>query len=224
MTALADLTWPEAEARRDAGDCLVVPVGSTEQHGPHLPVSTDTDIAVALAERVALRLGGAVVAPAAAYGASGEHQSFAGTISVGHEALELLLVELARSASETFARIVFVSTHGGNAETVDRAAARLLAEGRDVVAWQAEWRSDAHAGRAETSIMLALQPERVDLARAEAGNTASIVELMPALRARGVRPVSANGVLGDPAAATAEEGLRLLDAATAELAAAVGRR
>jgi creatinine amidohydrolase len=208
VTALADLTWPEAEARRGAGGCLVVPVGSTEQHGPHLPVSTDTDIAVALAERLAWRLVDAVVAPAAAYGASGEHQAFAGTISVGHEALELLLVELARSATETF----------------ERAAARLRAEGRDVVAWQAQWRGDAHAGRVETSIMLALWPERVALDRAEAGNTTSIAELMPALRAQGVRPVSANGVLGDPAAATAEEGLLLLDTATAALVAAVGRR
>jgi mycofactocin precursor peptide peptidase len=224
VTALADLTWPEAEARRGAGGCLVLPVGSTEQHGPHLPVSTDTDIAVALAERLAWRLVDAVVAPAAAYGASGEHQAFAGTISVGHEALELLLVELARSATETFERVVLVSTHGGNAETVERAAARLRAEGRDVVAWQAQWRGDAHAGRVETSIMLALWPERVALDRAEAGNTTSIAELMPALRAQGVRPVSANGVLGDPAAATAEEGLLLLDTATAALVAAVGRR
>jgi creatinine amidohydrolase len=224
MTALADLTWPEAETRRRAGGCLVVPIGSTEQHGPHLPVSTDTDIAVALAERLAIRLDDAVVAPAVAYGASGEHQAFAGTISVGHDALELLLVEFARSATETFGRVVLVSTHGGNAETVARAADRLRAEGRDVVAWQAEWRGDAHAGRAETSIMLVLRPERVALGRAAAGNTAPIEELMPALRARGVRPVSANGVLGDPTAATAEEGLRLLDAATAELVAAVGGR
>jgi creatinine amidohydrolase len=72
--------------------------------------------------------------------------------------------------------------------------------------------------------MLALWPERVALDRAEAGNTTSIAELMPALRAQGVRPVSANGVLGDPAAATAEEGLLLLDTATAALVAAVGRR
>jgi mycofactocin precursor peptide peptidase len=221
--ALADLTWRQVDTCGASATCLV-PVGSTEQHGPHLPLSTDTDIAVALAELVARRLPSAVVAPAVSFGASGEHEEFAGTISVGHDALEHLLVELGRSASASFARIVLVSTHGGNAETVERAAARLRAEGRDVVAWQAQWRGDAHAGRVETSIMLALWPERVALDRAEAGNTTSIAELMPALRAQGVRPVSANGVLGDPAAATAEEGLLLLDTATAALVAAVGRR
>lgn len=85
--ALADATWPEAE-RRAAGAVLAVPVGSTEQHGPHLPLSTDTDIAVALVERLARRRRGVVAAPALAYGSSGEHAGFAGTLSIGREALE----------------------------------------------------------------------------------------------------------------------------------------
>jgi creatinine amidohydrolase/Fe(II)-dependent formamide hydrolase-like protein len=68
---------------------LVVPVGATEQHGPHLPLSTDTDIALALAGMLAETHGDLFVAPAVAFGASAEHQSFAGTISVGHRAIEL---------------------------------------------------------------------------------------------------------------------------------------
>ena len=217
--ALADLVWPQAERVR-AG-VLVVPIGATEQHGPHLPLSTDTDIAVALAERLADALGaGAVVAPALAYGSSGEHAGFAGTVSIGREAVEHVLVELGRSASETFARVVLVSAHGGNAEPVVRAVERLRAEGRDAIALSPGFGGDAHAGRTETSVMLALCPERVRPA-AEAGATAPLADLWPALRERGVRAVSANGVLGDPAGASADEGRRLLETATAELAAAV---
>jgi creatinine amidohydrolase len=219
---LADLTWPDAETRGASATCIV-PVGSTEQHGPHLPLSTDTDIAVALAERLARALPAAAVAPAVPYGASGEHEAFAGTISIGHEALELLLVELGRSASASFERIVLLSTHGGNADTVDWAADRLRRDGRDVLVWSPHWSADAHAGFAETSIMLTLCPDRVDLSRAEPGNTAPLAALMPALRAQGVRAVSANGVLGDPAGACAEEGRRLLQAAVAEFIANVGR-
>jgi mycofactocin precursor peptide peptidase len=219
--ALADLAWPEAE--RAAAAMLVVPVGATEQHGPHLPLSTDTDIAVALAQRLAGALGpaAAVVAPALAYGSSGEHAAFPGTLSIGREAVERVLVELGRSASATFARVVLVSAHGGNAEPVARAAATLRSEGRDVVAWSPAFGGDAHAGRTETSVMLALRPDRVRPDAAAAGATEPLPALWPALRERGVRAVSANGVLGDPAGASAAEGRRLLAAATAELVAAV---
>ena len=75
---------------------IMIPLGSTEQHGPHLPLDTDTRIATAVARGAAKHLEhGWLVAPAIAYGASGEHQSFAGTISIGTEALTMLLVEYA---------------------------------------------------------------------------------------------------------------------------------
>jgi mycofactocin system creatininase family protein len=216
VRALGDAAWPDAE--RDAPEAiLAVPVGSTEQHGPHLPLSTDTDIAVALAGRLAERVPGVVVAPPLPYGASGEHAAFAGTLSIGNEATELLLVELGRSASASFARMVLVSTHGGNAEPVERAAARLRAEGRSVLAWSPRYDGDAHAGRAETSIMLALDPARVRPHAGVAGNAAPIEALLPRLRAEGVRPLSPTGVLGDPAGASADEGRRLLDGAADRL-------
>jgi creatinine amidohydrolase len=220
MTRLADLTWPDAERRAAAGAVLVVPVGSTEQHGPHLPLSTDTDLAVALAERLAGALAAAVVAPAVAFSASDEHRDFAGTVSIGQAACELVLVEVGRSAAATFDHIILVSTHGGNAEPVERAARRLRDEGHRVLAWSPGWSGDAHAGRTETSIMLALHPERVRRAAAAAGNTATLAELWPALRVGGVRPVSPNGVLGDPEGASAAEGERLLAAAAERLVAA----
>jgi creatinine amidohydrolase len=218
---LAGATWPEAE-RDMTGAVLAVPVGSTEQHGPHLPLSTDTDIAAALVERLAARRRDVVAAPAVAYGSSGEHAGFAGTLSIGREATELLLVELGRSASATFAAVVLVSAHGGNRVPVEHAERRLRAEGRRVLAVFPRWAGDAHAGRVETSLMLALHPDRVRRELAEAGATAPIDELMPRLIAGGVRPVSANGVLGDPAGADAAEGRRLLDRAVDELDRAVG--
>jgi creatinine amidohydrolase len=221
VTGLGELTSPEAGEAAGRGAFLAVPVGSTEQHGPHLPLATDTDVAVALCARLAAACPPAVVAPALAYGSSGEHQDFPGTLSIGQDALELVLVELARSATATFGAVLLVSTHGGNAAVVRRAQQRLRGESRDVLAWQASWRGDAHAGRTETSLQLALAPGRVRLGRAAAGNRRPVGELLPDLRASGVAAVSPNGVLGDPAGASAAEGEALLAGLTASLLAAV---
>jgi creatinine amidohydrolase len=215
MSGLADATWPEVEA---AGPTLLlVPLGATEQHGPHLPLGTDTTIALALATMAATGLPGASVAPPLAYGSSGEHQDFPGTISIGAEATELVLVELGRSACETFDRLLFVNAHGGNAAPLAAAVARLREEGRDARAWSPRFGGDAHAGRTETSLMLALAEVRSDLAAA--GNDAPLAELIDRLRTEGVRPVSPNGVLGNPEGASAAEGHALLAAASARLSA-----
>jgi mycofactocin precursor peptide peptidase len=218
LTQLGSLTSPEVAMRAAAGAVLAVPVGSTEQHGPHLPLTTDADLAVALCNQLGAQLDSSVVvAPPIFYGSSGEHEGFAGTISIGQEATELVLTELGRSATRTFSRVLLVSTHGGNTEAVRRAVARLRAESRDVSVWFPRWHGDAHAGRAETSLQLALTPDAVRLDRAEAGNTTPIAELMPALRATAVHGVSPNGVLGDPAGASAAEGTAMFADLLADL-------
>ncbi|HEY5245487.1 MAG TPA: mycofactocin biosynthesis peptidyl-dipeptidase MftE [Acidimicrobiales bacterium] len=213
------LTSPDvaALASGPVAPVLAVPVGSTEQHGPHLPLSTDTDIAVALCERLSAATPAVVVAPCLSYGASGEHEGFAGTVSIGQDALELVLVELGRSATASFAGVVLVNTHGGNAAAARRAEQRLAVESRQVLLWMPDWGGDAHAGRTETSLQLALDDAAVRADRAEAGETRPVAELLPALRQHGVAAVSPNGVLGDPAGASAVEGAALLDRVAAEL-------
>jgi len=214
---LGDLVSP---ALAGAG-VLAIPVGACEQHGPHLPLDTDTRIATAAAERLAAARRDVLLAPPVAYGASGEHEDFPGTVSTGAEALRTLLIELIRSATRTFPRVLLVNAHGGNAAAIEAVLVHQRAEGRDVRAWHVNLHGDAHAGRAETSAMLALAPELVRLADARAGAPESIGELLPRLRAEGVRRVSANGVLGDPRGASATEGETLLARAAAELIAMV---
>ena len=214
---LADLPWPDIGARVTGDSVLAVPLGATEQHGPHLPLSTDTDVAVALCQRLAEARADVLIAPAVAYGSSGEHQDFPGTLSIGQEALELLLVELGRSAGRTFAHLVFVCAHGGNAEPAARATMRLRAESRDVLLFMPAGDGDPHAGLTETAMMLHLAPALVRMASAAPGDTRPLAEIWPVLRARGVRAVSESGVLGDPSGATADAGRTLLDGLAAAL-------
>jgi mycofactocin precursor peptide peptidase len=216
-TRLGETSWPEVAS----GSILALPVGSCEQHGPHLPLDTDTRIAVALAETLVTVRRDVVVAPAVAYGASHEHAAFAGTLSMGHDALVMVLTELGRSADH-FDGVVVVNGHGGNVEAVRRAVASLEGEGRRALAWwPAIEGSDAHAGHAETSMMLAIDHHLVRLDRAEAGNVTPLRELWPTLRSDGVAAVSPNGVLGDPTGASATEGRRLLVRLASDLDAAV---
>jgi creatinine amidohydrolase len=216
---LTSHSWTEVA---DRGPVVVaVPIGSCEQHGPHLPLDTDTLIADLLATRLAEREPGVVVGPALTVTASGEHAGFPGTLSIGTAAMIDVVVELGRSADWS-AGLVLVNGHGGNRDAVDTAVARLRGEGRRVLSW---WPrvpgGDAHAGRTETSILLAVAPEQVRPAAAVAGATAPLPELAGALRRDGVRGVSRTGVLGDPTTATAEHGEQLLAALVDDLVAAV---
>ena len=217
MTSLAGSVWPDLP---DA-PTLVVPLGSVEQHGHHLPLGTDTAIACAAAEAAVASLGGVLLAPALAYGASGEHEGFPGTVSIGTEALTGLLVEYGRSACRWAGRVLIVNGHGGNLDALRSAVPLLRSEGRDV-AWFpcGVPGGDAHAGRTETSLMLHVEPEWGVGERAVAGETTPIGALLPRLRADGVRAVSPTGVLGDPTGATAHEGAALLAGLVDRLVAA----
>ncbi len=208
---LGGARWPTIE---DDPPLVLVPLGSLEQHGPHLPLATDAIVACAATQEVARRLDAAgvrvLVAPTLSYGASGEHEDFPGTISIGREALLLQLVELGRSACRWASGLVFVNGHGGNVDTLVDAVTCLRFEGRPV-AWTAcgTVGGDAHAGATETSLLRHLAPWAVRVDLAEAGALEPVEELMPRLRSVGVRTVSPNGILGDATVSSAEEG-RLL--------------
>lgn len=206
---LGGARWPSIPA----GPLVLVPLGSTEQHGPHLPFSTDTIVAVAVAQGLAAALPGPVlITPPIAFGASGEHAGFPGTVSIGAEALAAVLVETIRSLTLWAARTVLVNAHGGNAQTVARVVARMRSEGHAVSWVPCAAGGDAHAGRTETSLLLHLDPDAVRISEAVAGDPTPIERLLPRLVAGGVRAVSPTGVLGDPTGASAEEGRVLLDA------------
>ena len=227
---LGDATWTDVDAARGVTDgalrpVVLVPTGSTEQHGPHLPIGTDTLIAVELAERALRGTDGLLLGPTLGVGASGEHAGFAGTLSIGTEVMELAATELGRSA-DWAAGVVFVNAHGGNHEALERAVARLRSEGRPALRWSPRWPdrldggpADLHAGRIETSMMLAIDPGLVRLELAVRGADASIDEL----RRRGFKAVSPNGVLGDPAGASGAEGERFISAFVADLVQQIER-
>lgn len=223
---LGDSTWPEVDgiARRGSDDqapapIVMVPVGSTEQHGPHLPLATDTIIAEELAGRAVRHTDGLMIGPTISVSASGEHAGFPGTLSIGSEVMSSVIVELVRSA-DWAAGVVLVNGHGGNHESIVAAVATLTAEGRRVLSWWPSWPqrldggpADLHAGRIETSMMLAIDPGLVRLERAAPGADVTIEEL----RAKGVRAVSSNGVLGDPDGASGGEGERFITAFVEDL-------
>lgn len=228
MTAsgrLGTQSWTELDRRSNT---VVVPLGSIEQHGPHLPLDTDVRIATAVAEGAAGldagdgHVGDLLVAPALNYGAAGEHEGFPGTISIGREVLQAVLVEYGRSACRWAHRLVFVNGHGGNGSVLAAAVKQLRGEGRDV-AWYgcSAPGGDAHAGFTETSLLLHISPAVVRTTELVRGNVAPVSELMASMRAGGVAAVSDNGVLGDPTQASEADGRRMLSEMVAGLSEAL---
>jgi mycofactocin precursor peptide peptidase len=219
ISRLADQKWPDLAGRRPL---VVLPLGSCEQHGPHLPLDTDHAVAEAVAGRAAALLAedlGLLVAPGQPYGASGEHEGFPGTVSIGHRALYLLIVEVGRSVLRWADRLLVVNGHGGNMPSLAAAIATLGREGRNAAWWPCLPHSgDLHAGYAETSMMLQLRSPAVRAERAVAGPCEPIEQLLDRLIAESVRGVSESGVLGDPSGASGQQGEELLSGMAVQLA------
>ncbi|ABG06057.1 Creatininase [Rubrobacter xylanophilus DSM 9941] len=240
---LAEMSWPEVERAVAAGHTTVIlPLGATEQHGPHLPLGTDTVRAGALAELLAERLPGALVAPALPFGCSDEHAGFPGLLGVEKETLARLLVEAARRAAAWGARrLVLLSAHGGNGEALALAREALRRELPQLAVWSEEdllspspalasvarregipeGELGLHAGEGETSEMLSLRPDLVRRDRARPGYTGDMGAVVEALRSGGLRAAHESGVLGDPTRAEAGRGDAYLEARAEELARAV---
>lgn len=189
---------------------VIVPLGSWEQHGAHLPSSTDSVIIEAVVSRAAAGRD-VVVAPVMHITASDEHRGFPGTLSTGTEAMAASLVAVARSAG--WARgVLFANGHGGNADALRIASGAMGHEGLRHAVWSLPGYegADAHAGRTETSVMLHLCPQDVHMDLAEKGNTTAARDLIEDMRGDGVRAVSPSGVLGDPTTADAAHGAAVM--------------
>jgi len=228
------IDWVRAEVRSAAaftslaaGRVLLWPIGSFEQHGPHLPIGTDAIITDALvAKLAAARRDRCLVLPMLPFSASDEHAGLPGTLSIGNELLGSLLARVRESLGSV--RLLVVTAHGGNTGLLARlgvpawvphpAALRDFAK-RHAMPLDARglWHPDAHAGRTETSIMLALRPELVGPFEDVVGYTGSLAPVARLLSTKGVHAVASNGVLGDPAGANAPEGFALIDALTEDL-------
>ncbi len=210
------MTWGEV-ATATTPPILIIPVGSCEQHGPHLPLHTDTVIAVALSNALAAARTDCVVAPPITVTASGEHQGFPGTLSIGNDAMAHTVVELVRSADWADG-VVLVNGHGGNVTAMHEATNVLARERRRLITW---WMrvpgGDPHAGIVETSLMLELAPDQVRLELAEPGPVPPSVDLIQ----HGVKALSPTGVLGDPTGASARAGQRWFAELADDLAATV---
>jgi creatinine amidohydrolase/Fe(II)-dependent formamide hydrolase-like protein len=220
------LTWPQVQAEIEAGrDTVVMALGATEQHGRHMALATDALIGDHLARAVADRLG-ALLAPTLRVGCSEHHVGFAGTMSLTEVSFHAVVCDLVRSLLRGgLKRIVLLPTHGGNFGPLAAAMEKLDADERaHVVAFTdlavlfgiAELGErehgvplgdgGLHAGEWETSMMLAIHPELVDMDSAEAGYTGDMQDAVAGMFAGGVASISSNGAIGDPRAATSAHG------------------
>ncbi len=194
---------------------VLLALGSWEQHGAHLPFDTDTVIIEAVVDAAIRSVDPEntqfSVVPTIGVTASDEHNGFAGTLSIGTNALSDVVVSIARSAS--WARgICIVNGHGGNADALKLVHSALDYENIRHSIWSLPYYegADMHAGHTETSLMLHLAPDTVRMDLAEVGAIGDSEILIERMRAGGIKEVSSNGVVGDPTNATAAHGATML--------------
>lgn len=235
--------WTELPSSAFRNDALrdhvaILPLGATEQHGPHLPVSTDTSIATGLMEAVVTKLpteANVLILPTLAITHSGEHTNKPGTLSLGRDLTFKLLMEVARGVSRVGVRkLVIINAHGGNVGVMVDATHESRAElGMLCVAtnWMrlglpdgliapGDKAIDIHGGQLETAIMLALRPDLVDQGEARdfpslQGDLAYRFDLLRAYGPVGFGwmgdDLNPSGVVGDASKATAEDGRAIID-------------
>ncbi len=237
-----NLREPELKALSDDDAIVLVPVGSIEQHGPHLPVNVDALLATEVARRAAvivLSQTAIVVAPTVWMGLAEHHMTFGGTFTLDFPTFNSLLRCLCRSITRLgFRRIVFVNGHGGNINPLKIVVDELTHEFKTPIMSCAYWHAASkefgeilekqatvlHAGEAETSMYLALKPELVAFGSLDGVEPPQSFETRDPFDTRlyhwqTMTSFTKSGVLGDPRAASAEKGEKLLDAAAKGVAA-----
>ena len=231
---LADETWTDLGGYFEEHSLALVPVGSTEQHGPHLPEGTDHLIAEAFAREAAERTG-FLCTPTIKVGVSSHHRQFHGTMWVDAPVFRQYMSSLARNLTyHGVDRIIFVNAHGGNVDHL-REVGRGLRDDR--VAYAIEWMWDEsipevvdelfeqngpHGGPKETALIQHIHPDLVHEDRLESARDGGLLDWQ-GNRVHGARTFydaidnTANGVLGDQTDATAEKGAELFEAASGQL-------
>jgi len=227
---IGELTWPEAEERLKQVDVAMLPVGSIEQHGPHLPLDTDAFDALRLAEDVARACTSPkpLVLPPISYGVSYHHEDFAGTLSVSPETLSRMVHEVGMSAARNgIKKLVIINGHGGNGPALHFASQNINRDARIFtcvdtgetsdaeIEAMTETPNDVHAGEIETSTSLYLRPGlvKMDLAKRSVAKFSShyldfTSKGSVAWYGRTKR-ISRSGVLGDPTKATRNKGEKM---------------
>lgn len=231
-TDFARAAWPEVEARLSDGVLAVLAVGACEQHGAHLPLTTDTDMAQALARRLATALS-ALLLPPVGYGETRNNEAFPGTISISADTLRSVILDIGAGVRRMGARgLVIVNGHFGNRAPIAQAVARLAADGLPVLALDypglealaaricdtpPAGHGFMHADEFETSVMLAVAPETVRMELAAPGYP----EFPKDFATMQLRDFCPGGVFGDPRPATAAKGEAFLKGLAAEALRAV---
>lgn len=235
---LAEEAWPDLREYFEAGSLALIPLGSTEQHGPHLPCGTDYLIADAFAREAAERTGH-FCTPPIPIGVSAHHRQFSGTMWVDPDAFRSYVTALTRNlTSHGIDRVIYVNAHGGNV-TALREVGRQLREEGEVYAIEWMWNDSIpdlveelfsvpgpHGGPKETSLIQYLHPTLVHEDRFEDARDGGLVEWRDEeQRVHGARTYydtidnTANGVLGDQTDASAEKGRQCFEAASDHLVA-----
>lgn len=238
---LEEMTWPEVKAALEKADTVLVPIGSIEQHGPHLPLGTDAIAPFEFAKRVAEKIG-ALVAPAIRPGISPHHMPFPGTITLSPTTFIGLIQDYCRClAKHGFKRIVLLNGHGGNSSCVGVAVTELHQELPDLQILAFDWwifiprelgrtmgmEEGIHANKMETSWMLALTPHLVNMEVAVAelpdypeGMTPDKFGLFMST-VKTISDISKSGVVGDATQASKELGEECLSKAVENMARAL---
>lgn len=228
------MTWQEVAEAVKVTKTILIPIGSTENGGPHLPLSNETEVAVEIAKRAGIKLG-SIVAPPIYFGVSEQHMGFPGTISVRSQSLVNLLLDICDSFQRHgLKNMIFVNGHSGNTPALQMVASELR-QSKGIIAAVAQWFSMIpggeirkivdrvyHAGEAETSIMLAVNKDAVRMNR--------LVSEVPKVKSKflgfdfyaagpkaifpyQIKEVTKSGVIGDATKASLAKGEQILELA-----------